>query len=82
MLRANGIWGQEHKPLIKQCKGMMDQEVKLSHCYCKANRVANKLANLGIDSSIVVAFFKYSPKDTTKILYANVVGATSSKKVN
>ena len=60
LLKGNGSWNLVHKPLITQCKLLIernDWEVKVSHCYREANWVADKLASLGINSDVGIIYF-------------------------
>jgi len=46
------------------------------HCYKEANRVADKLANLGITSDVGVTYFDSPPEEILDVLYADFVGAS------
>lgn len=77
MLRGSGTWNPIQKPLIMQCKEMLEEEgwkVKVSHCYCKVNCVADRLANLGIDKEIGVIYFNSPSKKTIVVLHADIIG--------
>ena len=53
----------------------MKDEVCISHCFREANRVADKLANIGIDGKSDFAFFSIHPKEVLDLMYADNVGA-------
>jgi len=62
-----------------QCRDLIEREgweVKISLCYREVNRVADKLANLGVEKEVGVVYFDSPPKEILDILNANVVGAT------
>ena len=47
--------------IVKNCKELLHDlrwSIKLSHCYRKSNRVANRLANLGIGQSTPIVIFE------------------------
>ena len=63
--------------LIKQCKLLIDWAgwvVKISHCFREANQVADKLANLGVESQLGVKKYRAPPEETREALYADNLG--------
>jgi len=84
MLRGNRSWNPIHMPLITQCKQLIardDREVKVSSYYWEANQVADKLANLGIDTKVGVMYFDSPSKEIFHVLQADLVGAVWHRNV-
>jgi len=67
-------WCLEHTGLLHQCKALIegnDWEVRVSHCYREANRVADRLANMGIRFDSGTVFYSSPPMKIKDILLAD-----------
>ena len=67
----------EHHFLIQQCYNLLHMEqleVKITHCYREANKVADILANKGVDGMLGVTIYQSPPTEACEALYADSVG--------
>jgi len=85
MLTTSTKGNPEYNNLIHQCKALLDWggwEVKISHCFRKANQVADKLANMDVEGSLGVQMYRVPPMKAREALYADSVGVAWPRRVN
>ena len=67
----------EHWNLIKQCRELIADsswEVHISHCFREANRVADKLANIGVGLDTQCMFYDTPIPVVQDLLFADSIG--------
>jgi len=67
----------EHGVLIKHCKDLLRDsswETEITHCFREANKVADKLANLGVNLDGAFMLFVRPPREVLDDLFSDVVG--------
>lgn len=52
-------------------------EVRVTHCYREGNKVADKLANSGVDQVASILFFNNPLGDIVNLLHEDIVGVTT-----
>lgn len=56
-------------------------EFILAHCYREGNKVADRLANLGVFQGISVLFYEAPPQEITALLREDIVGVATPRLV-
>ena len=62
LLKDDSTYCAEHASIIRQCRDLIHQEgweVRISHCYREANKVADALANMGCNFTSGVAIYDF-----------------------
>ena len=75
MLKGTMDWRPEHTSLLQQCKTLItdsDWEVHISHCYREANKVTDRLANMGIGIETGIIFYQSPPMEIKDVLFADM----------
>lgn len=70
--------------IVRKCKALIsrtDWEVSIGHCYREANRAADCLANLGVQSEQKIIMIEAVPKDLHAILLEDISGVTRPRWV-
>ena len=79
MLQGETAWYPYHRFTLEQCKGLItwrDWEVQVTHCFREANQVANRVANMGVTSSIGIIIYQHPPLEVRDLMFADCMGAT------
>lgn len=76
--------GGECFHILNNCRRLIsnfDCNFQLFHCYCKGNRVADSLANIGVGIGESCVYFDTPPPSLTLLLWEDIVGIASSRYV-
>lgn len=68
--------------LLNTCWSLLassEWEVRLSHCYREGNKVADRLANIGVLQEVHVVFFAAPPPEITTLLHEDIMGVTTPR---
>ena len=79
MLTRVKPWHTEFSSLLHQCHNLLNWEgweVKVTHCYREANRVADKLAQMGLTGQLGAITYQTPPRETQEALYADTMGVS------
>ena len=69
-------------PLIEDCKCLISQipQVRFKHCYCEANRCADKLARKGANQTLNLIFYENLPVDLCEFVEADLNGISLARQ--
>jgi len=71
IIKATAYKGQPHYFLIRECQKLIrntNWKIRLAHCYREANRVADLLANIGVDQASTFVLFDLPPYSVRSLL--------------
>ncbi|KAL2899374.1 hypothetical protein RDABS01_024456 [Bienertia sinuspersici] len=77
--------GGECYHIINHCRALLEAdvwEVRLIHCYREGNKVADKLANIGVTQLDNLLFHVNPPSEIIPLLREDIVGVTTPRLVN
>jgi len=78
MLQGEIAWCPRHRFLLQQCRDLIigrEWMVRVTHCFREANQVANRLANLGITTSLGVTILQHPHLEVRDVLLTDCMGA-------
>lgn len=84
MLVEEGPSTSPYIHIIRKCKTLINRpewEVTITHCYREANRVADWLANYGVNADLTVVIFEAVPMDLKAVKLEDIGGMTTSRLV-
>ena len=69
-------------PLIEDCRFFISQipHVRIKHCYCEANRCADKLARLGANQNVNFICYEDLPGELGVIVEADCNGVSIARQ--
>lgn len=70
--------------LLKTCRTLLldgEWETRLAHCYREGNKVADRLANLGVFQDVAVVYYEAPPPEITALLREDIMGVTTPRFV-
>ena len=77
----NSTFPPENYSLVRQCTDLLSStgwQVRVSHCYREANKVADKLVNIGVRLNSHFMYLDSPPKEVHALLAQDIVGVAWS----
>ena len=63
--------------IIKDCQDLLHKDgwrVKIEHCYHEANKVADRLANIGVEQTLLLVVLCTPPNSIRPLLFEDISG--------
>lgn len=58
-----------------------DSNIRILHCYREGNKVADKLANVGVVQEEKIVYFNVPPHKITSLIHEDIMGVTTPRLV-
>ena len=78
------LHGGECVHLLSTCRSLIQSEhweVRMAHCYREGNKVADRLANMGVVQRISMMYHEAPPPDISTLLREDIMGVTTPRLV-
>ena len=76
--------GGEHFHVLNNCRNLINSfgcNISLLHCFREGNKVADSLANMGVELGVRVVFFETPPMPITYLLREDIVGVATPRLI-
>lgn len=81
MPKTNVTNQKAKRGILSFTEGQNCWETRLRHCYREGNKVADKLANLGVGQEERLLFFDNPPRELTSLLREDFEGVTTPRLI-